>query len=639
MDDVIHLPSDPLDNGRSIVDQGQRRPRRVPLAVWCIGALHVTMLLLYSVLLPTYRAPDEPLHVDLSHVFSEEFRYPAWDERDTGAGILRSPGIVKFQTRSWQLEWSEAPHKDDRPSIDELDQQPRARGVNQLAGHPPLYYAVSGTLERGVEVVTGDPIGAFDVETWFYRLVSILMVAPLPFIVWTLGRRLGLPEPVAIAATLIPLAIPQYLHMGSAANNDSLLLLLFWLTIPVVLRLAGGDTRVRVACLAGLLTGLALYTKGFAVVLPVWVMVALAMALRRRGRRHLRRVTIGGLAYAATALAVGGWWWIANLIRYGELMPTRYGQLVSPIESEVRDYGSFLGTWGSITTRRFWGDFGWFDVHIPGVAVTAATAVVLVALVVACTRRDRIAGSRRGDRWLLAAPILMLVTVQFANALRAYAELGRLPGLQGRYWFGSLAALVVIVALGLANLLRRGARWLPLGVLAAAVVMNAVAASTILGFYWGGPRSSFAARVHAVVAWAPMQGEVLIAGAVVETIVAVVTIAVLVATAVRSDVATPDGPAKPPSSRSTALRIPATAPRSPIVRQLDHRFRCGRELRHPPRGRVADARRRQRRLDQRVAPLPTLIRAARIASATASLSSPMAGPRSRKACHHHPTPR
>jgi hypothetical protein len=53
----------------------------------------------------------------------------------------------------------------------------------------------------------------------------------------------------------------------------------------------------------------------------------------------------------------------------------------------------------------------------------------------------------------------------------------------------------------------RGAvRWLPLGVFGGAITMNVVAVSTILGFYWGGPRSSFTERVHAVVAWAPLQG-------------------------------------------------------------------------------------------------------------------------------------
>jgi small subunit ribosomal protein S36 len=533
-----------------------RRHRRIPAVVWWISALHVTLLLAYSVLMPTYRAPDEALHDDLSHVFSEEFRYPAWDERDTGAGILHSLNIVQFHTGSRHLEASAAPHKDDRPSIDELDEQPRPRGINQLSQHPPLYYAVAGTLERGVELVTGDPIGAFDVEAWFYRLVSIILVAPLPVIIWTIGRRLGLPDPVAIAATLIPLAIPQYLHMGSVANNDSLLILLFWLLTPVILRLADGDVRARTAALAGLLTGLALYTKGFALVLPLWVAAALLVALRRLGRAHLRQVTVAGLTYSAMSLAFGGWWWIANLVRYGEPLPSRQTQLAPPIESDVRDYGNFFEGWSSATIRRFWGEFGWFDVHIPGVAIRAATAVVIVGLVVACIRRDRVAGSPIGNRLLLAAPITLLVALQFTLALHAYIQLGRMPGLQGRYWFGALAALAVIVALGLANLFRRAARWLPLAVLAGAVAMNALAVHTILGYYWAAPGSAFTSQVRAAVAWAPLQGEVLAAGAAVGAVIAVVTLVQLVATTLRPGAAPPRGPQNATSPPWSADRVP-----------------------------------------------------------------------------------
>ena len=546
---ATHIPHDEPPTSR-----GRHQP--VPAVVWWISALHVSLLLAYSVLLPTYRAPDESLHVDLAHLFSEEFRYPAWDERDTGAGILNSLNIVQYHTGSRNLEASAALSKDDRPSINELDEQPRARGINQISQHPPLYYVVAGTLERGAELVMGDPIGAFDIEAWFYRLVSILLVAPLPLVIWTLGRRLGLPEPVGVAATLVPLAIPQYLHMGSVANNDSLLILLFWLLTPMILRLADGDVRARTAALAGLLTGLALYTKGFALVLPLWVLAALLVALGRLGRAHLRQVTLAGLTYSAASLAFGGWWWISNVVRYGDPLPSRHTQLVPPTESDVRDYGSFLEGWGSATFRRFWGEFGLFDVHIPGTAIRAATAVVLVGLVVACVRRDRSAGSPIGNRLLLAAPIILLVAVQFTLALRAYVQLGRMPGLQGRYWFGALAALAVIVALGLANLYRRGTRWLPLAVLAGAVAMNVMAVDAILGYYWAAPGSGITTQVRAAVAWAPLQGEVLVAGAAVGAVIAIVTLVQLVVTTLRSGAAPPREPADLTSPPWSAEHVP-----------------------------------------------------------------------------------
>jgi small subunit ribosomal protein S36 len=295
----------------------------------------------------------------------------------------------------------------------------------------------------------------------------------------------------------------------------------------------------RTGALAGLVTGLALYTKGFALVMPLWVLAALVVALRRLGRAHLRAVVHAGLAYTGVAMAAGGWWWVANVVRYGEPLPSRYSQLVSPVESDVRDFGMFLETWSGITTRRFWGDFGWFDVHISDVAVTVASAVVVVGIVVACTRRDLVAGTARGDRLLLAAPFILLVVVQFNNALRAYQSLGRLPGLQGRYWFGALAALAIVVMLGLANLFSRAQRVLPLTVLAGAVAMNALGVSAVLGTYWGEPGSAIADRLDAVVAWAPIEGEVIAAGAVLGCVVLAAAIVQVVALTVRSDRAEP----------------------------------------------------------------------------------------------------
>lgn len=535
---------------------GEPPAARTPRIVWTITVLHVAVLLAYSLLAPTYRAPDEPLHVDLAHVVADDLRYPAWDDRDTGAGILESLHLVEFHNGSRHLEAADAPDRDDRPSIDELDERDRPRSINQLPQHPPLYYVVAGGLERLAEVVTGDPLGSFDVETWFYRLVSIAMVSPLPVIIWRTARRLRLPESVGVAAMLFPLAVPNYLHIGSVVNNDNLMVLLFWLLTPLVIRLAQGEVGLRTAAMAGLVTGLALYTKGFALIMPLWVLAALAVVLRRQGRGQLRRIVHAGLAYTTVMVAAGGWWWVANMVRYGEPLPTRYDDLVSPVDSDVRDIGMFLETWSTITTRRFWGDFGSFDVHIPGYAVTIATLVVVVGIVVATTRRDRIAGTALGDRLLLAAPFLLLVVVQFANALRAYISLGRMPGLQGRYWFGAMAALAVIVALGLANLMRSASRALPLAVFAGAVGMNTLGVGAMLGTYWGASGSAFGERFRALVAWAPLEGEVIAVGAALGALVLLVVAVQLVAMAVRPDGADRD----PPGRRSAGAVAPASAP-------------------------------------------------------------------------------
>jgi hypothetical protein len=490
--------------------------------VWWIVALHVTVLGAYSILLPTYRAPDEPLHVDLAHNWSTEFDYPAWDDRTTADGVINSLFQVRFPGRSAHLTEEEALPKDERASYEQLDEAPSVGGVNQLPQHPPLYYIVAGTAERAVEIVVGDP--DFQLETWFYRLVSIAMVAPLPYLIWKASRVIALPDPVTVAAMLIPLAIPQYLHIGASVNNDNLQFLATWLVMPLVLRVAGGDLARRTMIIAGVVTGIGLLAKAFAFVIPAWMACALALALMRRGRSALPQVLQAGLVYAVPTMLIGGWWWVRNIVVHGSLMPTRYFDMVKPVPRDDLDLLDYMYTWITGTTGRLWGDFGYFDTRIPSTVSDVATIVAAVALLGAVVGRDRVAGTKLGDRLLLLAPLVLLMAMQLQTALGTYLENGHYAALQGRYWFGALAPIAMLIALGAAKALRSAGRWLPLGVLLAAMVMQGLAVSAIFGFYWGAPGSAFSARVRAMIAWAPVPGEVIGVAAVIGATVCVAAV-------------------------------------------------------------------------------------------------------------------
>jgi len=100
-----------------------------------------------------------------------------------------------------------------------------------------------------------------------------------------------------------------------------------------------------------------------------------------------------------------------------------------------------------------------------------------------------------------------------------------MPGLQRRYWFGAMASLGVIVALSLASPSSSGGAVSP-------------------------------ARVRAAVAWAPMEGEIIVAGTFVGVLTVAVTVIQLVVMTVR--------PATPGDER--AIRHETPNPRRPIAR-------------------------------------------------------------------------
>ena len=502
-------PGDPVtgDGPGAREPHGGRVRTRVPAIVWWMVALHVVALGAYSILLPTFRAPDEAQHVDLAHHWSTDFDHPAWNDHTVADGVRNSEGQLHPRSGSAHLTAQEATPKDERASIEQLDEIPSRDIPNLIAQHPPLYYIVAGTAERAVEVVVGDP--DFVLEVWFYRLISIAMVAPLPYVIWKASGLLGLPEPVAVGAMLLPLAFPQYLHIGASVNNDNLQYLATWLMLPIVLRVARGDLAGRTMVVAGVVSGVGLLTKAFTFVIPAWVACALLLVLLRQGRAALPRIGRAGLVYAVPAMALGGWWWVRNVVLYGSLMPTRYFDLVEHVPRGDFDPVDFVGKWITVTVRRLWGDFGYFDTRIPSIAVTAATTVAAVALLVGVAGRDRVAGTKLGDRLLLLVPLLLLMAMQLQTAIRSYLDSGLYAALQGRYWFGALAPAAILIALGAAKALGSRRHWWPLIVLAAVAVMQALALSTILGFYWGAPGSAMTDRLRAVVAWAPVPGELI----------------------------------------------------------------------------------------------------------------------------------
>lgn len=501
---------------------------RPPLLVWLLTACHVVLLVFHSVLVPTWRGPDEPKHVDLVVALAEDRVYPAYDQRVMDRGIRRSHSLVRYQEGSRHLRRDEAMPRADRPSRAELKESGQPADVelqgrpdlNHMAQHPPVYYLylAAGSLVTDA-VFPGMGLGSYDQEVGLMRLLSLLLIVPLPLLAWATARLAHATEPAALAAAVVPLTIPQLTHVGAVVNNDALLVLLMGALTLLAVRFAAGHISRRSVVVAGALTGLALLVKAFAFVVPVWLAVAILWGCRRRGRRWVPVVA----GYLGTAFVAGGWWWLGNLVRHGQLHPsTEYAKRLAEKPAGVdRDLSGWLADWLPNMSERFWGSFGWVEIPLPTPWTTAATALVVAGVAAAVVSRRRPIPARTAVALML--PTLLLAALVFLSGFRLYRASTVAAMVQGRYLFGGLVGLSVLVAVGLGRLLGRREPLLPVLLLVAAAAMQLRAVATLFDAFWGEEGSRIVESLAAAGAWSPWPPWVLMGLTAVGTATAVAT--------------------------------------------------------------------------------------------------------------------
>ena len=478
---------------------GARRGRASGLVL--VTLLWAGLLLGWAQLTPLYRAADEPTHVDLVLRLADGGSYAA-------PGTLQVDPQVRASFPLAGLSSAERPElaalyplpyaSTDVPARDaSFDELPADRALppfpNQMTQHPPLYYLL---LAGQTHLLPGFSDWSFPHQLGALRLLSALLLLPLPALTAACARRLGAGPAVQLTAALLPLAIPQLSHVGGSVNNDVLLVLLGAAAAVPLVAVSRGDLSRRTAVVVGVLLGLALLTKAWAVGLLAWTGLAYGLALWRSA--HRGRAVTSGLLAGAVAMAVGGWWWVANVVRFGALQPQ--GMDLFPAREVDPDLWAFTAGVLRRLTASTWGNFGWLEVQLPEPVRVAAALVVVLGLALAVGRRSE---GRAAMGVALAALCLQLAVV-YQQSLKNYLRGGYFAGLQGRYLYSFVAVVAVLVAVALCRLLPASRRELaPRLAVAAVLALLAVGVATALrGFWW--PADEGLRRAVAVqAAWAP----------------------------------------------------------------------------------------------------------------------------------------
>lgn len=487
-----------------------------PRAVWAVTALFAALVLAYSVLLPQYRQPDEPAHVDVVVHLQDSWELPRPLERFVGQGVAESTVLAGYARQPDTNARGNAPlleppalPRGERPGFDALGGDEPSALLNQMGQHPPLYYVGAATLMRATG---GADTHAFDRTVLALRLLSGVLLLPVPWLAWWTARRLGAGTAAAVAAACAVLAVPRLVSLAAAVNNDSLLVLLFSVATALSARVLTGDRSLGTAVALGTVAGAALLTKGLALVLPLWLGPLYLVALwRDRDRRQVRN----GLVVAALAGALGGWWYVRNLALYGTVQPAgvRLPEAIR-LDEPLSGGGAVLDYLALFASRL--AATGWYNHSIPDGEPEARPAVWLGLVAVAAVAALAVAGlvrSRPADRLVRAAvcavPAVLVLGMLLVVMWEAYRLTGRPIGMQGRYLYPALVGLAVLCSLGGAALLGRHARWLPAAVLGAALVGTVASVVPLLVWHWGLGRGAGPADVvGSVLAWSPVPAPV-----------------------------------------------------------------------------------------------------------------------------------
>lgn len=382
----------------------------------------VTYLLigtLFAVYTPAWQAPDEPAHYNYVRYLAEQGSFPVLQQGDYPAEYLEEIKSQKF------------------PSSLSIDP------IRYEFYQPPLYYLLATPAFK-----------LFGSALVPLRLLSVALGAGLVYVAYRLGLAVCPAQPAIVLGTAAFVAfLPMHVATTATLNNDTLAELLLALALWGLVRYLRGETEKKRALAAvGLLLGLGLLTKIYALI-AVAVGVAAVILRRwrepRRAARELAWLLVPALVLALPWLArnatVYGWPDVMGLARHDEVV---FGQMTTADWIAQHGWANLITEGLGRTYQSFWGKFGWMAVPMDRriyLALGVFTAVVvagLVGWVVAVARQSKSLLRR-------SAPAVMLLLFTTALTFLAYLWYNaKFVQFQGRYLFPALIPLGLALALG-----------------------------------------------------------------------------------------------------------------------------------------------------------------------------------------------
>lgn len=439
-------------------DRSTSTPRFGRAVAWLTVTLF-GVLTLWATLTPPFATVDEPRHANSVIRLVQGGGWPPPRE----AVMLEASAVAAEEARQGVA-------RSERSAVLGLDRpessSPRRDWMNQ---HPPLYYGISAAA-----VVTADALAPgdqrWDTSLLVMRMVSVLLTAAsVPFVARSVLLVTG-STPAALVGAGVFLLIPQLANTHSLVTNDAMVTLLGSIVMFACLRaLMRPETLLSSSVVGGAALGVGLLTKGLMLPAVPVLAVFLLLAGRRAGRGWVPRFWVPLLG-GTIAFLVGGWWWLRNIVVYGQVQSSNNQ---SPRAAEPFDDYSAIGFAVAVVARlnrTFWASIRSQAAYDGSVVVAMGVLGLLVVLTALVLSRSR------GVLLLTAIYPALVATLFTVNAFRIYWNSGVVAGVQGRYLYSGLTFLALALALVWVEVRRRGGRTAGL-VLATSVAVASAAAA------------------------------------------------------------------------------------------------------------------------------------------------------------------
>ncbi|RMG41228.1 MAG: hypothetical protein D6719_08930 [Candidatus Dadabacteria bacterium] len=414
------------------------RPTSRKLITVVILSVFIILACAYSLIAPTFEGPDENVH----------YRYvkSLLDSTLPRSEYLRSPPLY-YAMAAGLLYFINHPEK-----IEVTPRTKKRKGINRFRHRHEEIFPFSGTaravhLLRLLSVVTG-----FFTLLVFYRIYR-LVFADSPALTLT--------------ALSISAFLPKFTWMNSVMNNDSLVWLLSALAIYFLIRFVQTENQIKYLACSGFVTGLAIYTKVNALVIPFSVILFI-FYYRKFALKSLLRE--GGVFCALTF--IGGGWYLFHRIYLGinpdNLHFTSIFKLFTNASTAASikyvdtatGFSRLLN--GDFLYQRLiqmcWSYLGWHNITGPVFYDYIYSAVLVLALTGLVASIFRHSDNKQiiPDKHIRVFFIIMAIAMTVAMLVYMYEN----GSGDARYMFPALPAFVVLLLEGLSFYLNKQWKWL-----------------------------------------------------------------------------------------------------------------------------------------------------------------------------------